>query len=125
MTYKRLMINRFIAFKGDKVMYDQPFHEGINVIRGEHSVGKSTLLDLIFYALGGELKDREWKEPIEKYNKVIAEVSIDDTQLTLVRAIDTKNKKPYIDVFDGSYEESICTEGLCCVIRTENQVVRN
>ncbi|EGQ9973687.1 hypothetical protein FWP56_08755 [Vibrio vulnificus] len=110
MTYKRLMINRFIAFKGDKVMYDQPFHEGINVIRGEHSVGKSTLLDLIFYALGGELKDREWKEPIEKYNKVIAEVSIDDTQLTLVRAIDTKNKKPYIDVFDGSYEESICTE---------------
>ncbi|MEZ9003800.1 AAA family ATPase [Vibrio splendidus] len=66
MTYKRLMINRFIAFKGDKVMYDQQFHQGINIVRGEHSVGKSTLLDLIFYALGGELKDREWKEPIEK-----------------------------------------------------------
>lgn len=105
------MINRFIAFKGDKVMYDQPFHKGINVIRGEHSVGKSTLLDLIFYALGGELKDREWKEPIEKYNKVIAEVSIDDAPLTLVRVIDTTNKKPYIDIFDGSYEESTRTEG--------------
>lgn len=104
------MINRFIAFKDDKVMYDQRFHKGINVVRGEHSVGKSTLLDLIFYALGGEIKGREWKEPIEKYNKVVAEVFIEDAPLTLVRGIDTTNKKPYIDVFDGSYEESLRTE---------------
>ncbi|HIF9480997.1 TPA: AAA family ATPase [Photobacterium damselae] len=110
MIYKRLMINRFIVFQGEKVMYDQKFHTGINVIRGEHSVGKSTLLDLIFYSLGGELKDREWKEPIETYSKVIVEVHVGDVPLTLIRAIDTTNKKPYIDVFDGSYEESIRAE---------------
>ena len=100
------MISRFIAFKGDTPMYDQIFHKGINVIRGEHSVGKSTLLDLIFYVLGGELKEREWKEPIEIYNKVVAEVIIDNNKLTLMRVINTQSKKPYIDVYGGSYESS-------------------
>ncbi|GAB3535094.1 SMC family protein [Photobacterium alginatilyticum] len=107
MTYQRLKLNRFIAIKENQIMYDEHFHDGINVIRGEHSVGKSTLLDLIFYSLGGELKEKEWKEPIEQYEKVICEASIGERKITLTRAVATDNTKPHIEVIEGSYEDSL------------------
>lgn len=51
-----LKLNRLVITKAGKQLYDEKFHDGINIIRGEHSVGKSTILDMIFYVLGGELK---------------------------------------------------------------------
>ncbi|KJF86994.1 hypothetical protein [Photobacterium phosphoreum] len=107
MTYQRLKINRFVAIRNNRIMYDQLFHDGINVIRGEHSVGKSTLLDLIFYSLGGELKEKEWKSPLTQYEKVIIEVTIGTRTLTLSRQIETNNKKPYINVFEGNLDDAL------------------
>ena len=106
MTYSRLKINRFIAIYNGEIKYNEEFHDGLNVIRGEHSVGKSTLLDLIFYCLGGELKPQEWKEPLDSYDKVVAEICIGDKEMTLSREISTTGK-PNINVFDGKYEDSI------------------
>ncbi|ENM5791888.1 hypothetical protein V4V45_003798 [Vibrio mimicus] len=106
MTYNRLKINRFIAIYNGTIKYNEKFHDGLNVIRGEHSVGKSTLLDLIFYCLGGELKSQEWKVPLDNYDKVVAEICIGDKHMTLSREISTTGK-PNINVFDGKYEDSI------------------
>lgn len=43
-----LKLNRLVITKAGKQLYDEKFHDGINIIRGEHSVGKSTILDMIF-----------------------------------------------------------------------------
>jgi DNA repair exonuclease SbcCD ATPase subunit len=54
-SLKRVRINR-----GNVVAYDEEFHRGVNIIRGENSSGKSTISDFIFFGLGGEF-DR-WKD---------------------------------------------------------------
>lgn len=43
-----LFIDRFIVMKSGRAVYDQNFHSGINIIRGDNSIGKSTIMDLLF-----------------------------------------------------------------------------
>jgi DNA repair exonuclease SbcCD ATPase subunit len=49
-----LSLRRLVVFSRGKVAYDQAFKLGVNIIRGTNSSGKSTILDFIFYALGGD-----------------------------------------------------------------------
>ena len=55
-----LLVERLVVQRGGKSVYDEAFHQGVNVIRGENSSGKSTVLNFIFYSLGGDLSD--WSE---------------------------------------------------------------
>lgn len=48
-----LIVERMVIEKDDHVAYDERFHMGVNVIRGDNSSGKSTVLNFIFYGLGG------------------------------------------------------------------------
>lgn len=105
MINSRIKLNRFLVFNETKSIYDQAFHDGINVIRGEHSVGKSTLFDLIYYVLGGELKEEEWKYPINKCTEVRAEIEVNNKTITLAREISVGGK-PKIKIFDGDYEKA-------------------
>jgi hypothetical protein len=82
------------------VAYDQKFHAGVNIIRGENSSGKSTVSDFIFYILGGEFE--EWKEAARQCDEVQAEISTPSGKLTLIRTVDTKITP--IRVFFGDYE---------------------
>ena len=50
-----LFVERLVVIKSGGSVYDERFHRGINVIRGDHSVGKTTILELLFYVLGGVL----------------------------------------------------------------------
>lgn len=53
-----LKLNRLTIFtKSGKTAYDQNFHEGVNIIRGHNSAGKSTIGNFIFYVLGGDFKN--------------------------------------------------------------------
>lgn len=49
-----------------KVVYDQLFHNGINIIAGENSVGKTSLIQLIMHGLGYAIEDEHWKEEAKK-----------------------------------------------------------
>ena len=100
MIKSNFYIERLVVEKLGHFVYDEKFHKGINVIRGEHSVGKTTILELIFYVLGGEIKANQWLEPADKCDSVICQVNINGKTFTLKRAIEV-GKIPDISMFSS------------------------
>lgn len=101
----RLHIRRLLVTKSGRSVYDQDFHKGINVIRGEHSVGKTTVLDFIFHVLGGEIKEDQWLYPANICDEVICEVGINDKFFCLKREI-SPGKVPSIYIYSGIYADA-------------------
>ena len=85
MSFSHFYIRRLrVLLKGAPV-YDQRFHTGVNIIRGENGSGKSTIADFIFYILGGEFDN--WKTVAANCSEVQAEVVTQGGVLTLRREI--------------------------------------
>lgn len=100
-----LKLNRLIIFtKEGKKAYDEFFHDGVNIIRGHNSSGKSTIANFIFYVLGGDFK--KWTKASLKCNDVYAEVYISNEPITIKRVMSTSGNQP-MSIFWGPYEESI------------------
>jgi len=97
-----LMLNRLRVMRRGHVSYDQKFHSGVNIIRGENGSGKSTISDFIFYILGGEFDD--WKDSAEQCDTVQAEISTTRGRLTLRRERGKRTEPIY--VFFGDFEEA-------------------
>ncbi|MFL0121024.1 hypothetical protein V2611_04410 [Tenacibaculum maritimum] len=99
-----LKLNRLIIFtKIGKIAYDENFNDGINIIRGQNSSGKSTIGNFIFYVLGGDFK--KWTTASLHCGDVYAEVFINSEPITLKRVISEKGNQP-MSIFWGTYEES-------------------
>lgn len=97
------VLRRLVVHQGGNVVYDESFHSGVNVIRGENSSGKSTILNFIFYALGGDLAD--WSPMALACTRVSAEVDINGMPATLSREISDKQGRE-MWVFGGRYEDA-------------------
>ena len=96
-----LIVTRLVVQRNDQSVYDEHFHEGVNVIRGENSSGKSTILNCIFYGLGGDLAD--WSEVALLCTRVILEVQLNGKPATLSRNISKTSGQP-MEIFGGEYE---------------------
>ncbi|HEY9038601.1 MAG TPA: AAA family ATPase [Roseovarius sp.] len=99
-----MILNRLRVEKDGHAAYDELFHNGVNIIRGDNSSGKSTILNFIFYALGGDLSD--WSETAELCTRVYAEVSLNGSTATLCREVSTKSLQP-MDIYGGTLEEAL------------------
>ena len=99
-----LLVERLVVVRNDTSVYDEPFHAGVNVIRGENSSGKSTVLNLLFYGLGGELS--QWSEVALLCNRVIVQVRFNGIVATLSRDISNSSGMP-MEVFGGEYLDSV------------------
>ena len=100
-----LKLNRLTIFtKNGNTAYDQSFHEGINIIRGNNSSGKSTIGNFIFYVLGGDFK--KWTSVAAYCGDVYAEVFINSESITLKRTVSETGYQP-MSIFWGPYEEAI------------------
>ena len=97
-----LILKRLQVSRRGHIAYDQEFHEGVNIIRGENGSGKSTIADFIFYILGGEFDD--WKDKAEECDEVQAEVQTPGGTVTLKREIGKKTTP--IDIFFGDLEHA-------------------
>ena len=54
MMHNTLFLQRLrILTRNGGVAYDEKFHRGVNIIRGQNSSGKSTIVRFIFFVLGG------------------------------------------------------------------------
>ena len=100
-----LILNRLIVLNGGHHAYDERFHLGVNIIRGVpgegNSVGKSTIADLIFFALGGDLT--KFKDEAQLCDFAIAEVSINAQIVTLRREINETSMQP-MWIFFGDFD---------------------
>jgi hypothetical protein len=100
-----LKLNRLSIFTHDgKIAYDENFHDGVNIIRGHNSSGKSTIGNFIFYVLGGDFK--KWTKASLACNDVYAEVLINTEPITIKRTVSIKGSQP-MSIFWGTYEEAI------------------
>ncbi|MBR1240558.1 AAA family ATPase [Bradyrhizobium sp. AUGA SZCCT0274] len=55
-------------------VYDEVFHQGVNIIRGDNSSGKSTILNFLYYSIGGDISD--WSQTALLCTRVLVEVSL-------------------------------------------------
>ena len=87
-----LFLNRLhIITEEGKVAYDETFHKGVNIIRGDNSSGKSTITHFIFYVLGGAFND--FVPEARKCSYVIAEVEMNGAIFTIKRYIEKDEKE--------------------------------
>lgn len=102
MQYKPyLLVNRLVVTKGIKHVYDETFTEGVNIIRGKNSSGKSSITDFIFYGLGGDLS--KWKDEARSCDYVYLEVNLSGKILTLKREIRDYGRTG-MDIFGDEFE---------------------
>jgi len=81
------------------VAYDEKFHKGVNIIRGDNSSGKSTITHFIFYVLGGAFND--WTNEAKQCNLVLAEVVLNNVLITIKRPIAESGNQPMYLYYGG------------------------
>ena len=99
-----LIVERMLIHKDGQAAYDEQFHVGVNVVRGDNSSGKSTVLNFIFYGLGGDLQD--WSEAALRCTRVYLQVRLNGNVATLAREV-TDRPRPAMDLFAGAIDEAL------------------
>lgn len=95
-----LLITRMAIEANARLVYDEAFHPRLNIIRGENASGKSTILNFIFYGLGGDLT--EWSDAARRCTRVVIETEINGLPVTLAREVSEASRQP-MDIFGGPY----------------------
>ena len=90
--------------RGHRV-FDEKFHSGLNIVRGENSSGKSTIMDFIFYGLGGDLLEHQWRESALLCDSVMMGVKLNGKEITLQRDVEKKSSQP-MKIFFGPATEA-------------------
>lgn len=98
-----LRLSRLVVSGNGRVVYDETFRSGVNIIRGSNSSGKSTIADFIFFVLGGDVS--AWKPEAERCDYVMAEVYINGSPITIRRQVATASRQA-MHVFWGPYENA-------------------
>lgn len=100
-----LIIKRLIVLNHlSAAVYDESFHSGVNIIRGENSSGKSTIASFLFYILGGDFSN--WTTQALRCHQVLAEASFNGAVITLKRDIAEFGMQP-LSIYYGPYTDSI------------------
>ncbi|RWB69083.1 MULTISPECIES: hypothetical protein [unclassified Mesorhizobium] len=105
-----LKVEHLSVFGSGKTVFSADFHSGLNIIRGENSSGKSTIMDFLFYALGGDFLETQWRESALRCDSVTIGVRINGQQLALSRDIDPKSSRP-MRIFLGGWQEALASAG--------------
>ncbi len=108
--HNNLFLNRLCIYtENGEIAYDEKFHKGVNIIRGDNSSGKSTITHFIFFVLGGAFND--FVPEARLCSQAIAEVEMNGATFTIKRDI-VKDEKGNISsqaplyFFGGNMDES-------------------
>lgn len=100
----QLILDRMLVYQASKVLYDEKFHNGVNIIHGSNGSGKSSLADFIFFGLGGDL--REWKPYASRAEAVLLQISTPQGVLTTRRYVSTDSGRP-MDIYFGTMDDAL------------------
>ncbi len=99
-----IFVRRFAIERDGYAVYDERFHEGVNIIRGENSSGKSTILNFLFYGLGGDVS--EWSEHAQLCTRTFVEVELNGNVATLSRGV-AKARTQAMEIYSGPLVEAV------------------
>ncbi|MHB0946971.1 MAG: hypothetical protein ACYC3B_07350, partial [Sedimentisphaerales bacterium] len=99
-----LQVTRLVVIKGNKIVYNEKFHEGVNIVRGDNGHGKSTIINLLVHGLGGE--GINFNSTSLQCDYTLVELAINDTMLTLKREISKDAMRP-MAIYWGDYENAV------------------
>lgn len=98
-----LRISKLVVCRGDNVAYEQSFTSGINIIRGENSSGKSSVLNFIFYGLGGDFKG--WTKEAALCDWVYLHLLINGEEELVVRRQVVDKKSQPMEIYFGAIDK--------------------
>lgn len=101
-----LVVKRLVVKRGAFTMYDEAFHTGVNVVRGDNSSGKSTIMNFFFFGLGGDLDRSAWSEHALLCDHVWLEVEFNGNPAVLRREIDVSSQSA-MEIFGGRYGQAV------------------
>jgi hypothetical protein len=101
-----LKLNKLLVSKDGVSVYSEEFHNGINIIRGHNSTGKSTVSNFIFYVLGGEFVD--WLPEAASCNYVVAEIEVNEVIITIKRDIENTQRRP-MSIYFGNITNALAS----------------
>lgn len=102
--HPNLRVDRLVVFGRGERVFDERFHSGLNIIRGENSSGKSTIMDFLFYGLGGDLFD--WREIALNCESIFLQASVNEKAITLSREIVAQPVRP-MRIYIGEMEDAL------------------
>jgi uncharacterized protein YoxC len=100
----RLRLDRLLVTRGSSVLYDEKFHDGVNIIHGSNGGGKSTIADFIFFGLGGDLRD--WKPSASRAENTVLEITTPSGKMTLRRQVSHKGGRP-MEIYFGEMSDAL------------------
>ena len=103
----KLKINQVVVKRRGSDVYNQTFHSGVNIIRGKNSTGKSTIMELISYGLGADIKRQNWKEEALLCDEIFIDLFLNSNRIVFKRPIEGEGSKPPIYMKIGDYNSSI------------------
>lgn len=97
-----LFLNRLhVVTSSGEVAYDETFHKGVNIIRGQNSSGKSTIVRFIFFVLGGCYGD--FVPEALKCEYVMAEISVNGDQVMTLKRYLEKRENGKVNGYASMY----------------------
>ncbi len=101
-----LHVTNLSVFRKEHLVYSEAFHTGLNIISGENSSGKSSIMDFLFFGLGGDLSEHQWRETSLLCDRVILGVELSGHKVTLMREIDPMKMRP-MEIFFGDHSAAL------------------
>jgi hypothetical protein len=99
-----IIINRLVVMKNQRPVMDISFHNGLNIIAGENSSGKTTSIRFIAYALGSE--SINFNEVAKICDDIYLQISVNEAVITLQRHVSTELLRP-LSIFWGEIERAL------------------
>jgi hypothetical protein len=98
-----IKVNRLLASKSGRPVYDEKFHTGLNILSGCNGGGKTSVIQLLVYGLGYEVQN--WKEEAGSCDEVFVECSLNGQTVTLNRALQAQRAS--MQFFFGDLESGL------------------
>lgn len=100
-----IFVDRVRVFKNKKSCFSADFHEGLNILSGQNSSGKTSIMQLIAYGLGRDIKEQLWNDEQLSCDFVIIEALLNGKYYCLKRDIEKAGRRP-LEIFEGRLEQA-------------------